>query len=246
MRTLSYLSILSVVISLSGQSVAQQPDATVVFRLFWKQAHPSKYTITVHRSGQAEYVSEDPGLNPPQERNTPVESNAEQTVQSEDAASQDALRKPFQASEALRQKIFALAERTHFFEGEFEFTKHAVANTGKKTLSYSDGSHKTSTTYNYSEDLSIQELTDIFQGISSTVEGGQRLEYDRRFDKLSLDQDLKALEEESNQGRLQEVQVIAPILRRLANDRTVLHIAQMRAERILKKAGQPVETTAAQ
>ena len=101
-------------------------------------------------------------------------------------------------------------------------------------------------TYNYSEDMSIQELTDIFQGISSTVEGGQRLEYDRRFDKLSLDQDLKALEEESNEGRLQEVQVIAPILRRLANDRTVLHIAQMRAERILKKAGQPVETTAAQ
>ena len=139
-----------------------------------------------------------------------------------------------------------MAERTHFFEGEFEFTKHAVANTGKKTLSYVGDGRKASTTYNYSEDLSIQELTDIFQGISSTIEGGQRLEYDRRFDKLSLDQDLRALEEESNEGRLQEVQVIAPILRRLTTDRTVLHIAQMRAERILKKAGQPVETTAAQ
>ena len=245
MRTLSFFSLCLLILP-GAPASAQDQDAIITFRLFWKEAHPSKYTITVHRNGQAEYVSEDPGLSPPQERNNPVESNAEQSVQSQDAASQDALRKRFQASDALRQKVFDLAERTHFFEGEFEFTKHAVANTGKKTLSYIDGSHKTSTAYNYSEDLSVQELTSIFQGISSTIEGGQRLEYDRRFDKLSLDQDLKALEEESNEGRLQEVQVIAPILRRLATDRTVLHIAQMRAERILKKAGQPVETTAAQ
>ena len=245
MRTLSFFAI-SALMLLGASAIAQEQDAVVVFRLFWKEAHPSKYTITVHRNGQAEYISEDPGLSPPQSRNTPVESNAEQSVQAADVASQDALRKQFQASEALRQKVFTLAEQAHFFEGEFDFTKHTIANTGKKTLTYIDGIHKTSTSYNYSEDLAIQGLTDLFQGISSTIEGGQRLEYDRRFDKLSLDQDLKALEEESNEGRLQEVQVIAPILRRLATDRTVLHIAQMRAERILKKAGQPFENTAAQ
>jgi hypothetical protein len=225
------------------QASAQQQNATVSFKLVWKEAQPSMYSVVIHKNGQAEYVSEDKGLSPPQERNAPVESNAEQSVQSQDAASQDAFHKQFQASEALRQKVFGSAERANFFDGQFDFTKHAIAQTGRKTLSYSDSAHHGSATYNYSEDPIIQELTEIFQGISTTIEGGRKLEFDRRFDKLSLDQELKSLEELSNEGHLQEVQAIAPLLQSIAADRTVLHIAQMRAQRILKKAGQPVAPT---
>jgi|tagenome__1003787_1003787.scaffolds.fasta_scaffold20702786_3 hypothetical protein len=235
------------VLSLAGiEAFAQQSKATITFKLVWKEAQPSMYSVVIHKNGQAEYVSEDKGLSPPQERNAPVESNAEQNVQSQDAASQDAFHKQFQASEALRQKIFPLAERANFFNGQFDFTKHAVAQTGRKTLSYSDSAHHGSATYNYSEDPTIQELTEIFQGISTTLEGGRKLEFDRRFDKLSLDQELKSLEELSSDGHLQEVQAIAPLLQSIAADRTVLHIAQMRAQRILKKAGQPVAPTPAE
>lgn len=172
-----------------------------------------------------------------------METNAEQAAQSQDASSQDSFRKEFTASDSLRQKVFALAEKTGYFNGQFDFTKHPVANTGRKTLTYDAGDKHTSTTYNYSEDPSIQELTDLFQGISTTIEGGRRLEFDRRFEKLQLDEDLKSLEDLCNDGHLQEVQVIAPILQRLAADRTVLHIAQQRAERILRKSGQPVAPT---
>ena len=226
-----------------GTDRAQSQDATISFKLSWPAIHPSDYSITVHRDGRAEYVSVDKGLSPPQQRNAPVESNAEQTVQSSDASAQDAFRKQFTASDSLRQKVFSLAERTNFFDGQFDFTKHPVAQTGRKTLNYDDANRHTSTTYNYSEDPSIDELTSIFQGISTTIEGGRRLEFDRRFEKLQLDADLKNLEELSSDGRLQEVQVIAPILQRLAADRTVLHIAQQRAERILRKSGQPIAPT---
>jgi hypothetical protein len=219
---------------------ADSPDATVVFKFSWSAIHPSDYTITIHRDGRAEYVSEDKGLTPPQERNSPVESNAEQAVQSDDAASRDVLRKQFTASDSLKEKAFGLAEKLNFFDGQFDFTKHPVAQTGRKTLSYNDGNRHTSTTYNYSEDPLIDELTALFQGISTTIEGGQKLEFDRRFQKLQLDEDLKNLEELCNDGHLQEVQVIAPLLQRIAADRTVLHIAQQRAERILRKSGQPV------
>jgi len=226
---------------LSGyQLIAQQQDATVTFRQVWKEAQPSEFAIVIHRGGPAEYVSQDKNLSEPQERSSPVESNVEQKAQSAEAASQEAFKKEFQASDALRQKIFSLAENVKFFEGQFDFTKHAIAQTGRKTLSYADASRRTSTTYNYSEDSTIQELTAIFEGISTTIESGRKLDFDRRFDKLSLDQDLRALEEQSNEGRLYEVQAIAPLLQRLAADRTVLHIAQQRAERILKKAGLPV------
>jgi hypothetical protein len=222
------------------QLIAQQRDATVTFKQVWKEAQPAEFEIVIHRGGQAEYLSQDKNLSQPQERSSPVESNAEQKTQLEDAGSQEAFKKDFQASDTLRQRIFSLAESVKFFDGQFDFTKHAIAQTGRKTLSYADPSRRTSTTYNYSEDPTIQELTAIFQGISTTIESGRKLDFDRRFDKLSLDQDLRALEEQSNEGRLYEVQAIAPLLQRLATDRTVLHIAQQRAERILKKAGLPV------
>ena len=230
----------------SAASAESTGDDSITFKLSWPAVHPSQYSIVVHRDGRAEYNSDDKGLTPPQQANSPVESNAEQSTQAEDAASQDAFHKDFTASEALRQKIFSLAEKANYFEGQFEFTKHAVAQTGQKTLSFADRSRHSSTTYNYSEDPSIDELTSLFQGISATVEGGRKLEFDRRFQKLSLDEDLKYLEDECNNGHLQELQVIAPILQRLATDRTILHIAQQRAQRILRKAGQPVAPAGAE
>jgi hypothetical protein len=223
---------------------AQQQDAVVTFKFYWSAFHPSQYSVTIHHNGLAEYVSDDRGLTPPQERNNPVESNAERAVQAEDAASQDVFHKQFTASDSLRQKVFALAEKTHFFDGQFDYTAHPIAQTGSKTLNYQDGSRHTSTTYNYSEDPSIQELTEIFQGISTSIEGGRKLQFDLRFDKLGLDKDLENLEQLSKDGHLQEVQVISPILQRLATDRTVLHIAQKRAENILRRAGQPLSPTA--
>jgi len=225
---------------------AQQQDAVVTFKFYWSAFHPSRYSVIVHHNGQAEYVSDDRGLTPPQERNNPVESNAERAVQADDAASQDVFHKQFTASDSLRQKVFALAEKTHFFDGQFDYMAHPIAQTGSKTLNYQDGSRHTSTTYNYSEDPSIQELTEIFQGISITIEGGRKLQFDLRFDKLGLDKDLENLEQLSKDGHLQEVQVISPILQRLATDRTVLHIAQKRAENILRRAGQPLSPAQAE
>lgn len=224
----------------ASQITAQQQDASVIFKFSWKYGRPSNYMVTLHRGGQLDYVSDDHSLTSPQERNQPVESNAEQSVQANDAASQERFTKQFQATEVLRQRIFTLAEELKFFDGQFEFTAHPVAQTGSKTLGYQDATHHTSATYNYSENSSIQQLTEIFQGISLTIESGRKLEFDRRFDKLSLDQDLKALDDLSKDGHLYEVQAIAPLLQRLAVDRTVLHIAQQSAQRILTRAGLPV------
>lgn len=240
MRNCLRLQLLAFLLATLTSILSAQEDATISFKQVWKAAQPAEYLIVVHRNGQVEYTSIDKDLTPPQERNAPVESNAEQSTQAQDAASQDAFKRQFQASNGLWEKLTNLAKQANFFEGQFDFTKHAIAQTGQKTLSYSDSGRHASTTYNYSEDPSIQELTAVFQGISSTIEGGRKLEFDRRFDKLSLDQDLKAVEDMSNDGRLQEVQAIAPTLQRLATDRTVLHIAQQRAQRILKKANLPI------
>ena len=237
---MSFLRRLSSGLSLcliAGQVHAQQQDGAVIFKFSWKYGKPSDYIVTLHRGGQLDYVSDDHSLSSTQERNQPVESNTEQSVQAMDAASQDRFTKQFQATETVRDKVFALAEQVKYFDGQFDFTAHPIAQTGSKTLAYEDAAHHTSTTYNYSENPSIQGLTEIFQGISLTIESGRKLDFDRRFDKLSLDQDLKALDALSKDGHLYEVQAIASVLQRVATDHTVLHIAQRTAQGILARAG---------
>ena len=52
------------------------------------------------------------------------------------------------------------------------FKKHAVASTGKKTLTYSDPVRHFSTTYDYSENKAIQEITNIFSGFPTPLSMG--------------------------------------------------------------------------
>lgn len=229
-----------------AQTGGNSQPAAVTFKFFWQQAHPSAYMVVVHNDGEVDYDSQDAGLTSPQQRNWPVESNAAQLSQTEDARSQEPLHKKFHASDGLLKNVFSLADKTHYFAGDFEFRKHPIAQSGIKTLIYDSGSEHHYTSYNWSENQSIQELTSIFEGISNTLEAERKLEFDRRFEKLELDEDLGRLEKLSSDGKLQEVQVIAPLLRELSTNRTVLHIAQLRAERILRKAGLPLLPTAAQ
>lgn len=215
-------------------------EPTITFKFFWAQAHPSTYQIVLPRNGQARYDSED-NVTPSQQKNSPVESNQQQS-----SVPTQPFHTTFQASAPLVQKVFSLAAKDHFFDRDFDYTKHPVAQNGRKTLSFADQSQHHSTTYNFSEDPSIQELTSIFQGIASTLQMGQKLNFDRRFDKLGLDADLESLQEQVEEGQAVELQLIAPILQSLATDQTVLHIAQQRARRILHKAGQSATAPAAE
>lgn len=243
MRT-RFSKVVILAIAIAGAALAQtnqtsQP-ATVTFKFSWPQAHPSAYIVVVHCDGEVDYDSQDTGFTSPQQKNWPVESNAAQLSQTQEAQSQDPLHKHFRASDALLKSVFSLADKTRHFAGDFEFRKHPIAQSGIKTLVYDSGVEHHYTSYNWSEDQAIQELTSIFEGISNTIEAERKLEFDRRFEKLELDQDLGDLEKLSNDGKLQEVQVIAPLLQQLSTDRTVLHMAQQRAQHILRKAGLPV------
>src|SRR5215467_7768032 len=138
MNTLRRFAVYFLLSLIASQLHAQQQDASVAFNFSWKYGKPSDYIITLHRNGHVDYVSDDHTLSSTQERNQPVESNAEQTVQANDAASQDRFTKQFQATEGLPKKVFDLAEQVKFFDGQFDFTAHPIAQTGKKTLSYQD------------------------------------------------------------------------------------------------------------
>jgi hypothetical protein len=199
---------------------------TVTFTFNWPSVEPHRYIIKVDSSGDAAYQS---WMAPP-------------AGEQSDAGEPYMLK--FTVSAATRDRIFALARQLQYFNGDFEYHKRRVAATGDKTLAYADPGKQYETRYNWSENAGIQELTALFQGMSTTIESGRRLEQLRRFDPLGLDKELKDLEHLAVEHRATELQIIAAILERLAADPAVLNIARQRARHILQLAGTPAATGA--
>jgi len=208
--------------SLPAQTASPWGDPAlpiVTYEVFWEAATPQAYTITVQPTGKARYTSRNP--------TKPPDSNGPQDEDYE---------LEFNVSQAGSEKIFALSRQAGYFNGDFDYKKHAVASTGKKTLSYADIDRRFHTTYNWSENPAIDQLTRLFGGISNTIEHGRRLQFLRRFDKLGLEAELKGMEEMAQNQNLSEIQVIAPLLQNIANDSSVLNIARQRARRLLANA----------
>jgi hypothetical protein len=217
------LTVLCLAVLLPGvartQNASQAPSpqlATITFDCFWEQATPQRYTITVPSNGSALYVSQ----------------SVRESVDANGVADAD-YKQEFAISPPVRATIFQLAEQAGYFKGDFDFKKHAIANTGTKSLAYSDASRQFRTVYNWSENPAIDQLTKTFQGISATIERGRKLKFLRRFDKLGLEAELRGMEKMAASHELAELQIIAPLLDTIANDPTVLNIARQRAQRLL-------------
>src|SRR5947209_17471634 len=199
-----------------GPASAQQQPATVTFTLDFPNSEPDHYVISVSSDGYANY-----------------ESNGKLSRDAED----DGYRLDFLLSPATRARIFDLAKRAHYFQGDIDSKKRNLASTGSKTLAYKDDQRSTQATYNYSPITAVQELTQLFQNLSATLEFGRRLQYFHHYQKLALDDELKRMEETAKQNGLVELTALAPILQQIANDNSVINPVRARAQRLLERAG---------
>jgi hypothetical protein len=208
------LSILSLILSAQAQ---QNAVPTVAFNCDFPGSDPAHYGISVSSDGHASYIS-DGKLTPDSDSNEPF------TVD-------------FTMPQPTLSRIFDLTKKAHYFEGEIDSKKKNIASTGEKTLMYKDGQRSASASYNYSTLPAVQELTTLFQNLSITLEHGRRLDYDHRYQKLALDEELKQMEEVSTRGGLGDVAVIAPTLKKIVEDASVVNAARARAQRLLNHAG---------
>jgi len=208
--TLSLLFLICCCIPVS----AQQP-ATVTFTLDFPNSEPDHYVISVSSDGHANY-----------------ESNGKLSPDAED----DGYRLDFLLSPATRARIFDLAKRAHYFQGDIDSKKRNLASTGSKTLAYKDDQRSTQATYNYSPLAAVQELTQLFQNLSATLEFGHRLQYFHHYQKLALDDELKRMEEMAKQNGMVELAALVPILQQIANDNSVINPVRARAQRLLERS----------
>ena len=190
-------------------------SATVSFSLDFPGANPGHYDITVGEDGHGSYSS-----------NGQLNKDAEPA---------DRAPLPFTLSDKIREQIFDLARRAHYFTGKVDSGNKKLANTGVKVLTYKSENQNSQATYNYSPAAPVQQLTAIFQGLSTTLEFGRRLSYFWKYQKLALDEDLKRMEEMQKEGNLGDIQAIAPVLNGIAEDPSVINVSRARALRLLAK-----------
>lgn len=138
-------------------------------------------------------------------------------------------------SEPTVEAIFKEARSLDYFNIDCESKAKNIANTGKKTLSYSGADGRGSCTYNYSENKSVNALTETFQAIAFTLDEGRRLEFLHRYDRLGLDAEMETLTHEYEQKRALELGTISPTLTSLASDDALMQRVRTRATRLLEQ-----------
>jgi len=200
----------------SSQTEAQSP-AVITFTIDFPTSQPEHYSIRVQSDGAARYQSSG--------RMSP------------DSDATDSFDLDFTLGAGTRQKIFELAAKAGYFQKDVDSRHKNLAFTGKKTLAYKDARRSGESTYNYSSQPAVQDLTNLMQSLSATLEFGHRLQYDRHYQKLALDEEFKRMEELSRSSELIEVAAIQPILAQIIADQSVINVTRARAQRLLDQAG---------
>jgi hypothetical protein len=198
-----------------------QQVPTITFTLDFPNSDPSHYVISISSDRHASYTG-----------NGRFSPNSSIAVVDDDK-DPEAEHIEFTAAPQLVTKIFGLAKSARYFQGEIDSKKRNIASTGQKTLTYKDGEKNTQATYNYSPLPAVQELTHIFQGLAATLEFGRRLNYFYHHQKLALDRETKLMEDSTKEGDLQGISAVAPILQKIADDKSVINVVRTRALRIL-------------
>ncbi len=198
------------------QAASPEQAPTVVFRFNWAQGQPwVDYVFTVQENGAGHFSG----------TGNPAENGDNEAFQQD-----------FTMSGANVQKVFEWAKAADYFQGQFDAKQKNIAKTGTKTLEFHGPGIDTSTTYNYSPNANIQQLTKLFQAIAVTIDYGRKLAYQYRFDKLGMDTRLKELTDLRASGMADELQAIEPILSKIAGDDEIMHVARLQARQLLKSA----------
>ncbi len=194
----------------------------VTFTVDFPASQPEHYSIRIQSDGPARYQS-----------SGRLSADSDEN----DSHDHDSFDLDFTVTAETRQKIFELAAKAGYFKKDVDSHHKGLAFTGKKTLSYKDARRSGESTYNYSANPSVQDLTNLLQSLSATLEFGHRLQYDHRYQKLALDEELKRMEEVARDNQLIDVAAIQPILDEIIADQSVINVTRARAQRLLERAG---------
>jgi hypothetical protein len=151
----------------------------------------------------------------------------------------DAGSAPFEVSDGLRTKIFALASELHDFQGQDLDVHRKIANLGEKIFRWEQGSVTHETKFNYTLNPSASQLLQIFEGMARQQEHYALLARRIRYDRLGINDALLQFESDLNRGLMPEPQRVLPLLEQIASDPKFVDIARQRARGLADRLRRP-------
>ena len=150
-----------------------------------------------------------------------------------------------QLTDADTAALFSMAEKLDFFKSPLE-SGLKVANTGKKTLRYEDETGAANEqTFNYSTNVTAQQLLERFEQIAETERAWIELQRAVKFDKLGVNDALATIESLWLRKQLAAPQQFLPLLTRIAARDSFMHLARERAARLKDQFDAPVQSSPA-
>jgi hypothetical protein len=139
---------------------------------------------------------------------------------------------------ATAQELFDLTEKLDHFQHPLD-AGLKIANLGVKTFRFEDGAEHHEIQFNYSEDANAQALLDRFERISETEQHFVNLDRTAHFEKLGVNDVLLQMQVTWEHNRLVAPQQFLPLLDRIANNESYLHISRERAAAIAEAIRKP-------
>jgi len=136
---------------------------------------------------------------------------------------------PFEVSDGLRAKIFALAGELHHFQGQDLDVHRKIANLGEKTFRWEQAGVSHETKFNYTLNSSASQLLQIFEGLARQQEHYALLARRMRYDRLGINDALLQFESDLNRGLMPEPKRLIPLLDQISSDPKFVDIARQRA-----------------
>jgi hypothetical protein len=143
-------------------------------------------------------------------------------------AADDELPLKFHLTDADTEAVFGLADKLEHFKNPLE-SPLKVAFMGKKTFRWEAGDQKAEQQFNYSEDLSAEQLLDWFERMAESAQHRIELERAAKYDRLGVDQALRLLWSAMDRKRLVALEQYLPMLDRIANNESYMHTARAKA-----------------
>jgi hypothetical protein len=142
----------------------------------------------------------------------------------------------FALGTAAAEPLFALARQLQFFRGQFAASRK-VAFMGTKTFRYNGSDGSGETTFTYTENKKLEQLTSNFQALALTLQLGQQLLADARFNRMAVDRDMVGLKESLARHTAAYPQAISSVLAVITDDTNMVAPVRRDAGAILQSAG---------
>jgi hypothetical protein len=188
---------------------ASAGDALITFRKVFKGSMPEFEEIKIGEAGKCSYdirqLAEDPDV------------------------------RPLEVGQALRARIFSLADELGHFRNVDLDVHRRIANLGAKTFRYEKDGESHEVVFNYTTNPAASQLVEIFEGLSRQQDHLLTLERRLKYDRLGVNEALLDLKADYDNKLIPEPERLLPVLEQIANDTRIVEIARQRARALTAK-----------